>query len=259
MINFEVLFLGTGNAVNSACKANQAVLFKLGSKNILIDCGPTTLYCFKKHNIDPNNIDSILFTHYHGDHFIGSIFLDLAFVIEYFRKKSIIYGAGQGLYDHFYKSYQICFEDFFPNNSFPRIFQEYCTDKIYELYEGIKIYTFKMSHRKESLGYRIEFDNKVVAITGDTKWNDNIIKLSNNADLLIVECSFYEKPLKEMPHISYEELAYRAKLLNVSNVVLIHADKTLLSKRSRLKFQIMDDGMKIDIRHRSEIIYHFCG
>jgi ribonuclease BN (tRNA processing enzyme) len=37
----------------------------------LVDCGASSLIALKRAGIDPNDIDTILITHLHGDHFGG--------------------------------------------------------------------------------------------------------------------------------------------------------------------------------------------
>jgi ribonuclease BN (tRNA processing enzyme) len=43
--------------------------------NFLIDCGATVLPALKRNKIDPGNIDIIVITHFHGDHYGGLPFL----------------------------------------------------------------------------------------------------------------------------------------------------------------------------------------
>ena len=55
--------------------------------------------------------------------------------------------------------------------------------------DKIKITAFKVDHFPVSpaVGYMIEYDGKKIVIRVDTKINENVFKLAENADLLIHE------------------------------------------------------------------------
>lgn len=59
---------------------------------------------------------------------------------------------------------------------------------IYE-YDGVVVKAFRVSHPpiEPSVGYRIEFSDKVIVISGDTLLTSSLQKHSQNADLLVAE------------------------------------------------------------------------
>jgi ribonuclease BN (tRNA processing enzyme) len=67
-------FLGTGNAFLPQGRFHSLLLI---DDSILIDCPPTALASLRRINISPRDINSILFTHWHGDHYFGFPFLIL--------------------------------------------------------------------------------------------------------------------------------------------------------------------------------------
>lgn len=67
-------FLGTGNAFLPQGRYHSLLLI---DDSILIDCPPTALASLRRRELSPKNIRSILFTHWHGDHFFGAPFLIL--------------------------------------------------------------------------------------------------------------------------------------------------------------------------------------
>lgn len=66
----NIKFLGTGGAFDFE-KGNASAIVKIGGKNVLIDCGFSTLATLAEKNL-AKNIDYILLTHLHADHF-GSL------------------------------------------------------------------------------------------------------------------------------------------------------------------------------------------
>ena len=67
-------FLGTGNAFLPQGRFHSLLLI---DDSILIDCPPTALASLRRANISPSDINSILFTHWHGDHYFGFPFIAL--------------------------------------------------------------------------------------------------------------------------------------------------------------------------------------
>jgi ribonuclease BN (tRNA processing enzyme) len=60
--------LGTGNAFLPQGRLHSLLLV---DDCFLIDCPPTVLASLRQYNISPATIDTILFTHWHGDHCFG--------------------------------------------------------------------------------------------------------------------------------------------------------------------------------------------
>ncbi|NUM34214.1 MAG: MBL fold metallo-hydrolase [Candidatus Brocadiae bacterium] len=242
MGSLRLLFLGTGDYANTGARANQSIWIQSQDTNVLLECGPTTLLRMQQERLNPNELQAVLITHFHGDHFVGIVFLDLALTLDWNRQKSIVYAGPRGLQNHFEQTYKVCYGDFYPNYQFPRNFEEYSPKQTYNL-EGMQIFPIPMKHKKESLGYRIQTQGKTIAFTGDTAWNDDMINLSKDADLLITECVDYQKTSKN--HLSYQELKEHSALLGAKKIVLTHVGKDVLENRSSIQWDIMDDGKEI--------------
>src|SRR5579885_2866206 len=67
-----VTFLGTGDPFASGGRMQSAVLLDAGAAGrFLLDCGATTLLALARAAIDPDTLDAVLISHFHGDHFGG--------------------------------------------------------------------------------------------------------------------------------------------------------------------------------------------
>ena len=73
----RIQFLGSGDAFGSGGRLQTCILMESPGFTCLIDCGASSLIALKRANVDPNNVDAILVTHLHGDHFGGIPFLIL--------------------------------------------------------------------------------------------------------------------------------------------------------------------------------------
>ncbi|MHA2097017.1 MAG: amino acid kinase family protein, partial [Candidatus Hodarchaeales archaeon] len=74
-LNTKVVFLGRGDAFGSGGFKSASILLELHSKNILLDCGPHALQSLKASGRETPQIDWIVITHFHGDHFGGIPYL----------------------------------------------------------------------------------------------------------------------------------------------------------------------------------------
>ena len=97
--------------------------------------------------------------------------------------------------------------------------------------ENTKPFKFKAKHLVHSdscIGYRIELDNKTITYCIDTSVCDNIFELSQQADLLILECSYKSGQEKwGWPHLKPEEAAEIAKQCDVKQLILTHFDASI--------------------------------
>src|SRR5471032_3148724 len=71
----QLQFVGCGAALGSGGRFNTCVHVTGERVNFLIDCGASSLPALKRLAIARDDIDLILITHFHGDHFAGLPFL----------------------------------------------------------------------------------------------------------------------------------------------------------------------------------------
>jgi ribonuclease BN (tRNA processing enzyme) len=71
----QLRFVGCGDAFGSGGRLNTCFHVSGREANFLIDCGASALPALKRLEIDCNEIDLILITHFHGDHFAGLPFV----------------------------------------------------------------------------------------------------------------------------------------------------------------------------------------
>lgn len=65
----QLRFVGCGDAFGSGGRLNTCFHVSGRVANFLIDCAASALPALKRLEIDRNDIDLILITHFHGDHF----------------------------------------------------------------------------------------------------------------------------------------------------------------------------------------------
>ena len=73
-MSVTVTVIGCGDAFSS--EGNGATCFFVSAPhcNVLIDCGATALAGLKKNGLSADDVDVVVLTHFHGDHFGGMPF-----------------------------------------------------------------------------------------------------------------------------------------------------------------------------------------
>jgi len=236
MANLNLKVLGCGDAFCSGGRFNSAFYFTSSHLNFLVDCGATTLLALKKNNI--KDIDAVIISHFHGDHFGGLVFLLLE-EKKNNRKKPIYIISPVGMDDKLKTAIAL----FYPGSDLLEeldiVFKFYGSHQKIEL-ENLLICTFPVIHSEESLphGIRIEVDGAVIAYSGDTEWTDELIPLSDGADLFICECNFFDNPVPG--HLSYKELVKHS--FNCKKILLTHLGEDMLARLDQIDLEVAEDG-----------------
>lgn len=244
----QVTFVGCGDAFGSGGRFNTCFHVNSESACFLIDCGASSLIALKAQGIDRNEIETIIFTHFHGDHFGGLPYfmLDAQFFSKRTQPLTIL--GPSGLKDW----YERVMETTFPGSSrtkqkFELTFRE-LTPTATEIIGNLKIMTARVRHGQPEgpfHAYRIDVDGKTVAYTGDTEWVDELIEIGHDADLLIAEAYFYEK--KVSLHLDLATLESKLPLIRPKRLMLTHMNDDMLGRLDELPFEAAEDGKVIEL------------
>jgi ribonuclease BN (tRNA processing enzyme) len=185
----EVFVLGSGVGVPNLKRSYPGLFLNTGTESILIDPGPGSIRQLLNVGFDYKDLDCIILTHFHPDHCLDLI--SFLFACKYPlapRTKNLTLIGALGL-NSFYQGILEIFGDAILPEKFKLSLKETQEDKI----AGNKTeLTIKpVAHSKDSIGirYRDEY-GKILCYSGDTGYCDNIVQLAQEADLLILECSF---------------------------------------------------------------------
>jgi ribonuclease BN (tRNA processing enzyme) len=92
---------------------------------------------------------------------------------------------------------------------------------------------------------RVEIAGKVIAYTGDGDWSEHTPALARNADLLIAESYFYEKPIRF--HLNYSTITNRRSELTAKRIVLTHMSGEMLKNKHLVVEECANDGVVISL------------
>ena len=204
MSTLRVKVLGSGNAFNQGNRLNSSYLVEFKDKKILIDCGFTTPLALQQNNIPSNEIDFVLITHYHGDHFAGlSAFLLALNYTSPQKKQLVIIGAE----DVKQKVYDLV-KTLYPGSEkiLKKLDINFQTITKKMILGEIIVESIPMIHSIASLpfGFVIDFDSYKIGFSGDTSWHEGVECLIAKSDYVFLECNLAKKLGKG--HLSVEEL-----------------------------------------------------
>ncbi len=229
-LNTNVVFLGRGDAFGSGGYKSASILLELEVKTILLDCGPHTLQALKASGRETTQVDWIVISHFHGDHFGGIPYLLLELTFQHQRTHPLKIIGPPGIEKIVNDLFTVLYErESSKTRPFPIEYTEITPDTPYEN-NGIKIKAFSMNHTPEAQGYRIQSRSVTIAYTGDTGWTENLIPLISDTQLAILECNFYQSQFET--HLNWQEVL---KLYNLAEkTAVIHLGAEMVTEVHRL-------------------------
>ncbi len=245
MKTVSIKFLGSGDAFGSGGRLQICILIEAAGAKLLLDCGASALISMKRFYVSTADIDKILITHLHGDHFGGIPFFILDSQLISKRTKPLLIAGPPGLKDRIHSAMEIMF----PGSSdvkqkFQIEFLELQASTRTEI-DQFFVTAERVAHASGSPSYalRIECAGRSIAYSGDTEWTDNLISVARGADLFIAEAYFYEKKIKF--HLNYQTLMEKKAELDCKRIILTHMSDDVLHRLDSLELEYAEDGKEI--------------
>ena len=243
----NITFLGTGDAFGHGGRLQPCIMVETPLRRFLMDCGTTATLAMHRFGIAPNDIELILISHLHGDHFGGLPFFMLAAQLHSNRRAPLTIAGPQGTGERLKAAMEILF----PGSSkikqkFPLHIIELKPETPWHFHE-ILVHSLAGVHPSGSpaLALRLEVGGKVIAYTGDTEWFDGLVPILKNADLLIAESYFYEKNIKY--HLNYRTIMDQLPVLNPGKLLLTHMSQDMLDRLEEIPTEAAYDGLEVGI------------
>lgn len=184
----KLIILGSGTCVPSLRRSSPSLIIKAGGKVLLFDSGSGTIRRMLEAGITYRDVDYIFYSHIHPDHVADLVpFLFATKYADIPREKNLDIVGGKG-FKKFFKKLNKVYGKWLEPELYKINLSE-ISNKTIKI-DGFKVTAKQLAHIKESVGYRIEGeDGKSIALSGDTDYCKNIIKLGKDVDMLMLECS----------------------------------------------------------------------
>jgi ribonuclease BN (tRNA processing enzyme) len=243
----RLLFVGCGDAFGSGGRFNTCFHLVGQQANLLIDCGASSLPALKRLDIVRNDIELILITHFHGDHFAGLPFflLDAQFSR---RTKPLVIAGPEGIEMRLGQVMEALFENSSKTQQKFDLSIVALKPEQTVRFGEVSVTPYPVVHGSSGgpfLGYRIETEGRVVAYSADTEWTETLIPLGRGADLFIAEAYTYDRPVKN--HLSLAALETHLQQIQPKRLVLTHMGDDMLARLEALPHTAAHDGMIISI------------
>lgn len=236
----NVTFIGTGT-IGSTKRANTSILID----NILFDCGMGTIKQFERLGNKVKDLDYVVISHFHADHFfdLPNLIIGKRIRNELDKKFYIVgpLGIRQKVYDMMILSFgdlgsleeyaNIEFIELAPNE--PRNIDNYI----------LTAYELKHGKALPNYGYLLEKDNKCVGYTGDTAICDNYYRMCEKANYMFADATTISE--SKFPHISVNDLIKTAEQYISCNFYAVHREDYEIPETEKVNFP--NDGDKISI------------
>jgi ribonuclease Z len=212
---FRVTLLGTGSPIPRPERFGPSTLIEAGDQAILIDAGRGATIRMSQLGVPLGRIDALLLTHFHSDHTVGIPDLWLTgWLSSHFgaRRKpfNVIGPSGtEVLMRHLEAAYRHDIEIRIEDEKLARehiaiTVKEFAKDGLVHEAGDLRVTAFTVDHGdaiKPAYGYRIDYQGRVAVVSGDTRYNENVVQYAKGADLLIHEVAMAREELLGDLHI----------------------------------------------------------
>jgi len=246
----HVTVLGTGDAFASRGRFQSGYMVEANGYRILMEAGPTAICAMKRLNFAPADIDLILISHLHGDHFAGLPFLLLDYVWEKPRRTNLTIAGPKRLEERTWRLFRTMFPR--PSGAVEKIARKLkfvviepgCDVK----FGKARVSAIRTPHMKQdvSLALKVALDGKTMVFSGDSGWTEDLVAFSAGADLFLCECTYFDSAQLDF-HMNYPQLAANRGRFDVGRFVLTHIGREVLDREGEVQLEMAFDGMKIRV------------
>ncbi|MDE1918767.1 MAG: MBL fold metallo-hydrolase [Sphingomonadales bacterium] len=198
-----VTLLGTGTPTLSPVRFGYSTLVQAGGLNLVFDAGRGNAIRLAQLGVPLGKVTATFITHYHSDHLIGLPDLWTTSILQSPQNRRDtpfelygpvgIKGVAAGMEAMFSSDLKIRKDDGEVRGQGEMLdVHEFTHDGVVFERNGVRVTAFTVDHGaviKPAVGYKIEYHGHSVVLSGDTRFNQNVIDEAKGSDLLVHEVS----------------------------------------------------------------------
>jgi len=236
-------FIGSGDAFGSGGRLQTCFLVDAPGVRFLIDCGCSSMIGLAAQHIEPDSIDVIVLTHFHGDHCGGVAFLLFHAMAVSRRSRPLIVAGPVGVAAHVGSLMAVLFPG--AEGLKPRFPLSYV-----EVQPGIgthagplQIDAWPAVHTEQTrpMIVRVGVAGRRIVYTGDSAWTPALIEACAGTDLLVAECYYFD--VSSRWHLDHATLLAHKTELKAARIVLTHPSDAVLARAADLSETLAHDGL----------------
>ena len=246
----KVTFVGSGDAFGSGGRGHTSIRLDSHGRTVAVDFGATALLGWTRQGFSTDEIDAVVLTHLHGDHFGGLPFLLLEAQFVSDRRKPMTIAGPPGSRTRIEMACEVLFPGMTANRwNYNWRVEELAPGGQMDV-AGLTLRTYEMRHPSgaPSTGVRLSDDTSVFVYTGDTGWNGNIPPMADGADLFVTECYSGERSIPF--HVDWPTLRSNISELNAKRIAVTHLGRSALAKVREMEAEgliVAADGKVIEV------------
>jgi ribonuclease Z len=194
----KVTLLGTGTPVLNIDRFGMSTLVEAGGKKLLFDVGRGATMRLHQARIPLRDITAVFVTHLHSDHVAGlpDLYATAPLTSGGGRQIPLEVWGPQGI-----DSVARGVETMFTENTRIRLLGKELVPAVTRISahslpaqggtaydeDGVRVTAFLVNHghAEPAYGYRVEYGDRAVVLSGDTTYSPNLVKYAKGADLLV--------------------------------------------------------------------------
>lgn len=250
----RLTFLGTGDPFGTGGRLQSAILLDGTHGRFLLDCGATTPLALARAGIDPNTIDGIVISHWHGDHAGGlpNLALDLLIGARHgvsrAERRHPLWLAGPAGTEVWLRRALETFGWAPPSADDPLAglieHRPLVPGRSVEL-GALTVVPYPAAHTPEAVCLRLDYDGRIIGYSGDTTWTEALVEVADGTALFI--CQVYSFALPQRSMLSYQVLAEQRSRLRCKRLILTHVGPEMQARLGEVPDEVAEDGLVLEV------------
>lgn len=218
----EICFIGVGEACD-AHRGNTSILVKgKNGANLLCDCGFSVPHAYFSFVDDPDQLDGVWISHFHGDHFFG-IPLLLLRLWEMRRSRPLIIASQPGAREKVLGAMDLAFPGFGKKLCYELRFKE-IEPGVKEDIAGLSVQAVQTDHSQRNLGLLVDDDRNRLYYSGDGRATGEVASLIQGCDLAVHEAFKLDEEIHH--HGSIAGCIELVETASIKKLALVHLERS---------------------------------
>jgi phosphoribosyl 1,2-cyclic phosphodiesterase len=115
------------------------------------------------------------------------------------------------------------------------------------MFKDFRVEVFPVPHllNPASYGCVILAGDRKIVYSGDSGWTEAFIPHTQDADLFLCECTFFES--RSETHMNYPRIVENLGRLGAKRIVLTHLGEEVLARKSEVALEMAEDGLVFNL------------
>ncbi len=237
--------MGSGDAFGSGGRFQTCIRLHDDGYTALVDCGATSLTAMKAQHLDSADVDAVVVSHLHGDHFGGLPFLILDGQFSRRTRPLSVLGP-TGMAERLHAA----METLYPGST--AVQRRYAV-RVAEL-DGtggrveigpLRVGSWSVDHASgaPALALQAQLGGATFGYSGDTAWTETVLEAAAGTDVFACEAYTYARPVRF--HLDVDDIRAHAHQMATGRLILTHLGPTMLARLDDIEYETATDGLTV--------------